>query len=430
MERKIINSLIQWKNNSLRKPLVLRGARQSGKTVAVMQFGKQYYKNVAYFNFDNSTRLKRIFERVTDTGKIIEDLSAICGQSISKHDTLIILDEMQAFGHVVNSLRFFKQNNNDYHIIAVMSVNNIKSVILTEAMQSLQHLTMYPLDFEEYLLFLDEEKLIEKIRYCYETFEEMDEYDHNHLMRIYNNFLVTGGMPAAVKEFYYSGDQLSCIIEQKKITDLYIADMLRYAPATESAKILSAFGSIPLQLEKENRKFMYSKIKHGGRANEFKESINWLLECGAVIKCPKISEGKRANLTYSDMNSFKLYLSDTGLLFSRFDMPIYSLYLNTDIQSIHKAALTESYVACALNSNGHKLHYWGSACEAEIDFVISDKQGNIVPIEIEYTKNEAAKSMSEFTKKYMPSYVINITAENFKKEKNIKYVPLYAVHCI
>jgi predicted AAA+ superfamily ATPase len=430
VERKIINSLIKWKNNPLRKPLVLRGARQSGKTVALMQFGKQYYKNVAYFNFDNSTRLKSIFECVTDTDKIIQDLSAICGQSILKHDTLIILDEMQAYGHVVNSLRFFKQNNNEYHIIATMSVNNIKSVILKEAMQSLEHLTMYPLDFEEYLLFLGEEKLIEKIRHCYETFEAMDEYDHNHLMRIYNAYLITGGMPAVVKEFYSGGDQLSCIIEQKKITDLYIADMLRYAPATENAKILSVFSSIPLQLEKENRKFIYNKIKHGGRANEFEEAIDWLLECGAVLKCSKIREGKRTSLTYSDLNSFKLYLSDTGLLFSRLDMPVYSLYLNTDVQSIHKAALTESYVACALNTNGHKLHYWSSAYEAEMDFVIYDKQGNIVPIEIEFKKNEAAKSMREFTKKYNPAYAINITAENFKKEKNIKYVPVYAVHCI
>jgi predicted AAA+ superfamily ATPase len=430
VERKIINSLIQWKNNPSRKPLVLHGGRQSGKTFALMQFGKQYYKNVAYFNFDNSTRLKTIFDKVTDTNKIIADLSAISGQKILKHDTLIILDEMQAFGHVVNSLKFFMQNNNDYHIIAVMSVNNIKSIVLKETLQSLEHLTMHPLDFEEYLLFLGENKSIEQIRHCFDTFEPMNEFEHNRLMNIYNSYLITGGMPSVVKEYYSNGDQHFSIIEQKKITDLYIADMLRYAPATENAKIFSAFSSIPLQLEKENRKFMYSIIKKGGRANEFDKAISWLLDCGSVIKCPKICEGKHANLTFSDLSSFKLYLSDTGLLFSKFDIPIYSLYLSNDIQNIYKSALTESYVAGALHKNGHMLHYWVSAYEAEIDFVINDKQGNIVPIEIEYTKNEATKSMKEFKKKYAPPYVINITAGNFEINKYARYVPLYAVHCI
>ncbi len=430
MKRKIENYLITWKDSKDRKPLILQGARQVGKTYSTLTFGKKYYKTTAYFNFEDNSELSSIFDRNLDTERIIMELSAKSGQTILKNQTLIFFDEIQACERALTSLKYFNEQSNEYHIIAAgsllgVAVNREK---YSFPVGKVDMKTLYPLDFEEFLIALKEQALIDIIKQSYDS--NTPNSLHEKCMDLYKRYLIVGGMPAAIKEFVEKKDFDFVMATQKNINDSYIADMAKYATPHETTKIMAAFNSIAAQLAKENKKFQYKIIKSGARAHEYETPLDWLKASGVILKCNKVNEGKLPLSAYTDFSSFKVYMTDTGLLCSKFDIPPNVILADTDAFNNFKGALTENYVAFSLTCSGHTPYYWESNGQAEVDFVIQDKEGNIIPIEVKAAENVRAKSLNIFIKRYKPSYSMRISGKNFGFENQIKSVPLYATWLI
>lgn len=430
MERKIRENLINWKSSKNRKPLIIDGARQVGKTYTTLSFGKEFYKNSVYFNFENSTELQKIFDKDLEPKRIVEELSVFVGQTILKEDTLIIFDEIQACERALTSLKYFCENEPNYHIIAAGS---LLGVALNREKYSfpvgkVDMMKMFPLDFEEFLWAFDRKDMSEAIKNHYERNEMFSL--HEIAMDYYKKYLVIGGMPRVILDYLETDDFNFVLASQKTINDSYIADMAKYATPMETMKILNVFNTIPSQLAKENKKFQYKLIKTGARAHEYEAPIEWLVSSGIVDRCTKITEGKLPLKAYSEPSSFKLYLGDTGLLCSKLEIPANLIISGNNKFNEFKGALTENYVCVALSSNNYSLYYLERNQNMEIDFVIQDREGNIIPIEVKASENVRANSLNSFVKKYEPLYSIRVSGKNFGFENNIKSVPLYAVFCI
>lgn len=430
MKRKITSRLIEWKNSIDRKPLILQGARQVGKTYTTLSFGKEYYKSCVYFNLENNSELIKIFERDLDPERIIMELSAKSGQTILKHDTLLFFDEIQACEHALTSLKYFNENANDYHIIAAgsllgVAVNREK---YSFPVGKVDFMNMYPLDFEEFLSAMGQEKLIDAIKESFYANTPLS--IHETAMDFYRKYLLIGGMPSAVMQYIDKEDFDFVKSVQKNINDAYIADMAKYATPNETTKIMAAFESIPAQLAKENRKFQYKVIRSGAKANQYETPIDWLKSSGIIIKCNKVTEGNLPLKAYCDFSSFKIYLGDIGLLTSKFDIPANVILSGNPHFDRFKGALAENYAAQTLTARGHNIFYWESNGKAEIDFVMQGKEGNIIPIEVKSGEHTKAKSLSVFFSKYDCDYAIRISGKNFGLENGIKAVPLYAAWLI
>lgn len=430
MKRKVMKWLIDWKNSSNRKPLILQGARQVGKTYSALSFGKEYYDSVVYFNFENNSELIKIFERDLDPERIIRELSINSGKSIFKEKTLIFFDEIQASERALTSLKYFNENANEYHIIAAgsllgVAVNREK---YSFPVGKVDLKTLYPLDFEEFLRAVNEEKLIDLIKDSFENDIELSM--HNKAMDLYKTYLVVGGMPAVVKDYIDKKDFDFVLATQKSINDSYVADMAKYATPHETTRIMATFNSIPAQLAKENKKFQYKVIKSGARAYEYETPVEWLRSSGVILKCIKCNEGKLPLAAYSDFNSFKVYMTDTGLLCSKFGIPANAVLSDSIAFNDFKGALTENYVCFSLNANGYTPYYWESKGSAEVDFLIQDKDGYIIPIKVKAAEHVRAKSLQQYIKKYQPKYAIRVSGKNFGFENGIKSIPLYATFLI
>lgn len=430
MRRKIVDNLIKWKDSSNRMPLIIHGARQVGKTYTVLSFGKGYYKNTAYFNLEDSIEISNIFERDLNPERIVRELSAKSGQTILKGDTLIIFDEIQACERALTSLKYFYENAPEYHIIAVGSLLGvaINREKYSFPVGKVNMSTLYPLDFEEYLWALDKGQIAELIHQSFDNNETLSL--HETALDLYKSYILTGGMPQAVSEYLREKDYNFVTAAQKNINDAYIADMAKYATQNETTKIMAAFSSVPAQLAKDNRKFQYKVIKSGARACEYETPLDWLKASGVIIKCHKVTEGKLPLSAFSDNSSFKVYMTDTGVLCSKFGIPSNAILVDIPSFEGFKGALAENYVASALVTNGYTPYYWESQGKAEVDFVIQDREGNIIPIEVKSSDNVRSKSLNQYVAKYEPKYLIRISVRNFGFENGIKSVPLYAVFCI
>jgi len=430
MERLIVKKLIEWKENPRRMPLIINGARQVGKTYTALTFGKQYYKNTAYFNLEDSTEITAIFERDLNPERIVRELAANSGQSILKGDTLIIFDEIQASERALTSLKYFCENAPEYHIIAAGS---LLGVALNREKYSfpvgkVNLLTMYPLDFEEFLLATGNEKLCALIKESFSDFSPLSL--HGTAMDLYKTYLFVGGMPGVVSEYVETKDFNFVVATQKSLNDSYIADMAKYASPQETTKIMAAWSSIPSQLAKENRKFQYKVIKSGARAYEFKTSLDWLKSAGVINKCVRVTEGKMPLSVYADNNSFKVYMMDTGLLCSKFGISASAVINGSQCFNSFKGALAENYIMQSLIVNGFDPYYWGTPGKAELDFVFQDRDGEIVPLEAKSADNVRSKSLMTFISVYHPIYSIRVSSKNFGYENNIKSIPLYALFCL
>ncbi len=430
MERKIVKSLIEWKNKTDRMPLLIYGARQVGKTYTALTFGKKYYKNVVYFNMEDSTEIVSVFERDLKPERILKELSAKCGQTIFKGDTLVIFDEIQSCERALTALKYFCEEAPEYHIIAAGSLLGValNGERYSFSVGKVDMLTLYPLDFEEFLWATDNQKICDLIKKSYEDFSPLTL--HDTAMDLYKTYLVVGGMPRAVSEYVDKMDFDFVMAVQKSLNDAYIADMAKYATPQGTTKMMAAWASIPAQLAKENHKFQYKVIKSGARAYEYETSLDWLKAAGIINKCIRITEGRIPLSVYTDNESFKVYMMDTGLLCSKFDISA-----NVVINSPHsfngfKGALAENYIMQALVSNNIFPYYWSSPGRAEVDFVFQDRQGNIIPLEVKSADNVRSKSLRTFVSAYKPPYAIRVSAKNFGYENNIKSIPLYAMFCL
>ncbi len=431
MYRKIMQYLVDWKNSPQRKPLILQGARQVGKTYTALEFGRKCYENVAYFNFETNPSLNETFSENISPEYLIPVLSHISGQTIVREKTLIIFDEVQLCERALTSLKYFCEDANEYHIIVAGSLLGVavNRKEFSFPVGKVDIKTMYPLDIEEFMLALGEEKLINLIRQCFEENKPMPAALHTAALELYRKYLVVGGMPECVAKYAETKDFILIRHIQDMILAGYLNDMSKYNTSNEIKKTSLVYNNITVQLSKKNTRFQYKLIKKGARAAEFENAIEWLNLSGIISQIYKLEQIKKPPENYRDIDSFKIYISDCGLLCAKKEIDASDiLYKNSELDDF-KGGMVENYVNQILLSNGYTSYYWESDREAEIDFIIQ-RQGKIIPIEVKAAENVKAKSLKIYTKLFEPEYSIKLSEKNFGFENSIKTVPLYAAFLI
>ena len=431
VRRKIIDYLEQWKESDIRKPLIIQGARQVGKTYSALEFGRMNYENVAYFNFETNPRLIETFAENIAPSYLVPILSQIAGKSIIREKTLIIFDEIQLCERALTSLKYFCEQEPDYHIIVAgsllgVAVNRAK---FSFPVGKVDIKTLYPMDMEEFLYALDEDELVIRIKECFEKDEPMPTALHDKAMELYRQYLVVGGMPECVMQFARTKDYTLVRHIQDNILQSYLNDMSKYNTEHEIKKTRLAYDNITVQLSKRNTRFQYKLIKSGARAAQFENAIEWLNLSGIVTQIYRVEQVKKPLENYKDINAFKIYVSDMGLLCSKKDIvPEDILYMSPQLDEF-KGGMVENYVNGQLTISGYKTYYWESDRGAEVDFVIQ-REGQIIPIEVKSADNTRAKSLEIYIKANKPEYAIKVSMKNFAFENGKKSVPLYAAFCI
>ena len=431
MYRKFMIFLEAWKNSVHRKPLILQGARQVGKTYSILEFGRTHYENVAYFNFETNPKLNETFDENISPDYLIPILSHIAGQTIVKEKTLIVFDEVQLCERALTSLKYFCENAPDYHIIVAgsllgVAVNRAK---FSFPVGKVDMKTLYPMDMEEFMLALGEDDLVEQIKKCFQTDTLLPSALHDAAMQLYRQYLVVGGMPECVMQFAETKDYILVRHTQDTILASYLNDIGKYNTPNKIKKIMLVYDSITVQLSRKNTRFQYKLIKKGGRASEFENAIEWLCLSGIVSQVYKVEQIKKPLENYRDIDEFKIYVSDLGLLCAKKDLAANDiLYMVEEINDF-KGGMAENYVNVQLSINGYHTYYWESERGAEIDFIIQ-RDGQLIPIEVKSADNTRAKSLKVYMDTYKPAYAIKLSAKNFGFEDNKKIVPLYAAFCI
>ena len=430
MERKIYKELLAWKNSTDRKPLILQGARQVGKTYIVNYFAGKEYSNSVYCNFEKDDGLPDFFKDLTPE-KIIRKLSLYKRKEIFQENTLIIFDEIQACPEAITSLKYFNEEANGYHIIALGSLLgvSVNRGNFSFPVGKVQFMTLYPLDFEEYLMARGEDGLIELIRECYERNTPLDSAFHERALEYYKEYLFVGGMPEAVEEYGKNHNPELVRIIQQTILESYQNDMCKYNRQSEIPKTRIVYKNISTQLAKENRKFQYKSIKQGGRASEFENAIEWLCLAGIASQNYRIEQIMLPLNAYCSLTDFKFYMNDVGLCGASQDIHYEDIMGENPLLDNFKGGLTENYVFNQLTENGLSLYYWTSGCQAEVDFITRIGE-DIIPIEVKAKVNNRARSLVVYVERYKPSYAIRISQKNFGFENGMKSVPLYATFCV
>jgi predicted AAA+ superfamily ATPase len=429
VQRKITEYLNKWKGGEYRKPLVLQGARQVGKTYAVLEFGKNSYDNVAYFNFETDPLNKEAFEGDISPESLLPRLSRRCGQTITKGNTLIVFDEVQVCERALTSLKYFDELAPEYHVVALGSLLGVAVNRRTFSFPvgKVDIVTMYPMDFEEFLWAYDEREAVGKIRACFETDAPMDKTLHNALFEYYRLYLVVGGMPDCVAKYRATKDFLLLRHVQAMILESYLNDMSKYNTNNEIKKTRLVYDNIAIQLSKKNTRFQYKIVKYGGRASEFENAIEWLGLSGVTSKIYRVEQIQKPLENYRDIDAFKIYISDTGLLCAKKGIVAEDIiYASPDLNDFN-GGLTENYVNNQLLANGYTRYYW-ELTNAEIEFILQ-RGRDLVPVEVK-SGDARAESLNKYVKQFEPSLAIKISANNFGREGNKKTVPLYAAFCI
>ena len=433
MYRKVFEYLKEWKESKYRKPLVLQGARQVGKTYAVLEFGRKEYDNVAYFNFQTSMALEKTFEEDITPAYLIPILSHISGQTITKGRTLIVFDEVQLCERAVTSLKYFCEEAPEYHVIAAgsllgVAVNREKYAF---PVGKVDRCTMHPMDMEEFLLAMNESELVERIRKCYADDTPMPAALHELALRFWRQYLVVGGMPEAVARFVGTHDHIQVRHVLETIQMDYLVDMSKYQDnANAIKKTRLTYGTVAVQLSKKNTRFQYKIIKKGARAAEYENAIEWLVFSGLISRVYRAEQIMKPLENYKDIDDFKIYLSDMGLLAAQKDIRAEDVFYMDEELADFKGGMTENYVNTQLVSLGFKPYYWrNEKGTKEIDFIISIN-GKLIPVEVKSGEHVDSKSLGEYVRLFAPAYSVRISAKNFGFENDIKSVPLYAVFCI
>ncbi len=431
MYRKIMLFLEEWKESEHRKPLILQGARQVGKTYSILEFGRTHYENVAYFNFETSPKLSQTFAEDISPDYLIPILSHIAGQTIVREKTLIVFDEVQLCERALTSLKYFCEDAPDYHIIVAgsllgVAVNRAK---FSFPVGKVDMKTLYPMDMEEFMLALGEDALVGRIRECFRTDTPLPSALHDAAMLLYRQYLIVGGMPECVMQFAQTRDHILVRHIQDTILASYLNDMSKYNSLNEIKKTRLVYDNITVQLSKKNTRFQYKLIKKGGRASEFENAIEWLCLSGIVSRVFRVEQMRKPLENYRDIDAFKIYVSDLGLLAAKKDLAVNDVIYMVEEINDFKGALAENYVNVQLLINGYQTYYWESQRGAEIDFVIQ-REGRLIPVEVKSADNTKAKSLKIFMDTYKPDYAIKLSARNFGFEDGKKTVPLYAAFCI
>ena len=421
MERKINTYLNRWKRDISKKVLVIYGNKQVGKTYSVLKFGEKEYKNVVYFNADNNIELLNTLKREKTTDKIIMRLSLLANESILTNDTLVVIDNVNDV-EIINAMKMFgKGQELNYHIILITS---LRENVLKFKCEELQFKSMNEVDFEEYLVAINNKQLIDFIRTSYKNNTPMP--FHNVAMDYYDDYLMTGGLPEAVEMSINNQNKQLLNTVYSKVSDTYKKEISTLDNLIDITRGIEVYDSIPYQLQKPNKKFQYGLIKPGSRSKDYEKSINFLHNNGFAYKCYKISDAKSPLSSCKDPESFKMYLNDTGLLFSR--MHLTKNKFLTDINT--KNIIYENSIAINLINLGYNLYYYQSEGKAEVSFVIQTRSGKILPIELVDKNLSKSKSLTLFMNKIGIKEAIRVTDENFSIKKGVKYIPIYALFCL
>lgn len=420
MERKIFSFLKKWKDDLIRKPLILYGPKQVGKTYAVTNFGNTEYKNVVYFNTMNNKEILNLFKKEHSTEKLIVNLSLISGQTILENDTLLIFDNVDDV-EIVKGLKLFGSENSNYHIVAVTSRReNLRKFKGEE----LQFKVMHEMDFEEFLWAKDEKKLVDLIRNSFENKKTCP--FHNVVMDLFYEYLFTGGYPEIVYLYLAGSSDILIDAAKQKILDTCKKELLLNTTLIDITRGLEVLNSIPEQLNKPNKKFQYGLMGYGKRAKEYDTAINYLVENQLVCRSYKITNIKSPLSSCREKDSFKLYLPDDGMLYSMLHINKKEFMQDESI----KETLYENHIAKTLFEAGYSIYYYQSGGKAEVNFVVQNRMGEVIPIEITIRSMSKAKSLSVLMKRFTVGSAYRITENNFSTKKGVRYIPVYAVFCL
>ncbi|MBR2948510.1 MAG: ATP-binding protein [Lachnospiraceae bacterium] len=421
MKRNAINDLIKWKQDEERKPLVLRGARQVGKTWLMKEFGKNYYESYVYFNFDEEDGLKSIFEVNKNPQRIVELLSMIAGEKILPETTLIIFDEIQECSAALNALKYFKEKANEYHVIAAGSLlGTLLAQPKSYPVGMVNLLDVTPLTFDE---FLDATDTMLYTFYRSITKEQkIEEIFHKRLLEAYNNYLIIGGMPECVSSWIKHKDPSRIAQIQKELIQIYENDFSKHNGKVNSGRILMVFRSIVTQLAKSNEKFMYGAVREGGRARDFEEAIEWLVSAGMLNRVYNVSKLEHPLSTFEKLDQFKLFVFDTGLLKYMAGIDNSAILLKTDYQ--FKGPLTENFVLQQLCGQYDVAPHYYSDRSGEIDFVIQYGT-SIIPVEAKGGEDKSAPTFKKYVSEHQSEYAVRFSKRGYRKDGYITNMPLY-----
>lgn len=426
MERFAMEKLITWKNSKYRKPMIIRGARQVGKTWLMKEFGKQEFDKVAYINFDQNTRMKGVFEGDLNIERLILALSAETGVSINAKDTLIIFDEVQEVPRALTSLKYFNENAPEYAIVAAGSLLGVALHQGTSfPVGKVDFLDLYPLNYKEFLLALGEERFANLLDS--DDISMITTFKQKYIERLKEYFFI-GGMPEVVNDFVRNKDFNKVREIQNNLLNYYQQDFSKHAPNILVPRLNMVWNSIPMQLAKENKKFIYGQLREGARAKDFELAIQWLEDCGLIHKVERISKPGLPLKAYMDLSAFKIYLSDVGLLSAMGELSVQAIVDGNRIFTEFKGALTEQFVLQQLISQLglHAYYYSAEKSRGEVDFMV---QGNstIIPIEVKAEENLQAKSLKAFVEKYNPKYAVRTSMSDYREESWLINIPLYNI---
>jgi hypothetical protein len=426
LKRQAMAFLKRWKDKKNRKPLVIKGARQVGKTWLMKAFGKRSFKNICYINFDNNKRMERVFEMDYDISRIINALQIESGVEISPKETLIIFDEVQEVPKALSALKYFNEMASEYFIIAAGSLLGVSLHNgVSFPVGKVEFLNLYPLNFMEFLEATGNKQLSELI--IKKDFELIKAFKDKFIEQLKHYYFV-GGMPEVVASFIHSQDFDEVRDIQQNLLSLYEMDFSKHAPTQLVPRIRMVWNSIPAQLSKENRKFVYGLIRDGARAKDFELAIQWLNDCGLIHKVQRINKPGLPIKAYIDLKAFKIFLLDVGLLNAMGNVDIRTILEGNDVFKEFKGALTEQYVLQQLIAQCQLDPYYYSAerSSGEIDFIVQ-KNTEIIPIEVKAEENLKSKSLRAYSEKYHPHYAVRTSLSDFRKETWLMNLPLYAI---
>ena len=421
MYRKALNKLAEWKSSPRRKPLILKGARQVGKTWLMKEFGKQNYEKTFYFSFENDSELQKIFATNKDPYRIVSLLGTIKNDKIEKEKHLIIFDEIQECPNALNSLKYFCEDANEYHVIAAGS---LLGTLLAEPMSypvgKVNLLDVYPMDFEEFLGAVNPPLL----KYLEETPpQEIISIQHTKLIEQFHNYLIVGGLPECVASWAEDQNSGTVLKIQKELLSLYGNDIAKHNKKIDAGRILLVFKSLVNQLSKENEKFIYGCVKQGARAREFEVAIEWLVSAGLVLRIYDVRKPEHPLKVFEDFSSFKLFFFDIGLAKCAAQVENKQIILDSDFQ--FKGALTENYCLQQFHANlENDIHYYSPAQNYEVDFLLQNEM-QIIPVECKAGGNVTSASFKRYRREQMPDLAIRFSQLEYKEQEDMINVPLY-----
>jgi len=429
MQRIEIQQLKKWKQSNGRKPMIIRGARQVGKTWLMKEFGRLEYKDVVYVNCEADPAVRNMFTGDFDTTRIIRGLQIIAGKPIEPNHTLIIIDEIQEAPGALTSLKYFQENAPEYHVIAAGS---LLGITLNRSgsfpVGKVEFLDLFPLSFVEFLDAIHETQLADLLRNP--DWSLVASFNIKFTDRL-RQYYYTGGMPEVVLQYSVSGDMNQVREIQKRILVSYEQDFSKHAPAEIVPRIRMIWSGVPAQLAKENRKFIYGQIKAGARAKDFELALSWLIDCGLLYKVHNVSKPALPLKAYEELNTFKLFMLDIGLLGALTELDARTLLEGNTVFTEFKGALTEQYVYQQLRTmNDLPVYYWSAGnARSEVDFLLQHN-GQIIPLEVKAEENLHAKSLRVFCEKYKPALAVRSSMSGYRKEDWMTNLPLYAVSTI